>query len=209
MIALSGPDGVGKSTVIAVLQNRSPRRTSLGVAVFHSRPFLFPRLAVLLPKKKREKVLETRGYESNLTPLKSWLRAVILVLDCQLGYWLKVRPKLARGHLVIFDRYVIDIRVDPRLRGYDLPDSVLRVLARLVPQPVLSVVIVATPETIVTRKKELSHREAKQQVDAYVSLAAEGGRTLLVRNDGLTATEVAAQIAERLSDMRRSERLSP
>lgn len=206
MMALSGPDGVGKSAAISVLVTSAPRRAALEVTVLHSRPFLIPRLAVFLPKKEREKVLNTRVYEANLSPFKSWVRAAILVLDCNLGYWLKVRPKLARGHLVIFDRYVMDILVDPRLRGFALPDSVLRALSRLVPQPLLSVVLVAAPETIVARKQELSCAEATQQVEAYSTLAAETRAAMLVRNDNLTPKEVAAQIVNRLWDLRRAGR---
>ena len=206
MMALSGPDGVGKSAAINVLVTDAPRRAALEVTVLHSRPFLIPRLAVFLPKKKREEVLTTRVYEANLSPFKSWIRAAILVLDCNLGYWLKIRPKLARGHLVIFDRYVMDILVDPRLRGFALPDGVLRALSRLVPQPLLSVVLVAAPETIVARKQELSYAEARHQVEVYSALAAESPAAILVRNDNLTPQEVAAQIVNRLWDLRRTRK---
>ena len=156
----SGPDGAGKTTVLDLLQPLAQRRVVVAVDRLHTRPYIIPRLAGLLPPSRRVEALTVRQYEKRLGVLKSVIRLTILIVDLQLGYWLKVRPMLARGHLVVFDRYYQDYFVDSRLRGISLPSSILQQCARLVPHGHRHVYLIASAEVLETRKKELSHDEA-------------------------------------------------
>ncbi len=196
----SGPDGAGKTTVLSLLQPLAERRIVVAVDRFHSRPYIIPRLAVFLPRSRREEVLTVRQYEKRLGLLKSVTRLMLLIADLQLGYWLKVRPMLARGHLVAFDRYYQDYFVDPRLRGISLPSSVLQACARLVPQGHRHVYLMASAEVIETRKKELSREEATQQIARYRDIAAADPLALIIETDHLSPAEVAKKIAAQLLD---------
>jgi thymidylate kinase len=209
MISISGPDGVGKSTLMKHLPRFVERKVCLGVQVYHSRPYLIPRLAYLLPRDRRIRTLATREYEKKKSPLKSWLRLTILVVDHLLGYWVKIRPQLARGNLVIFDRHFLDYRADPQIRGIDLDPLVLRRANALIPRPDLQVVLLADAETLLARKQELEVREAAKQLDLYRRLASEipGG---LILDTGHSAPEqLALRVLNRLTEFRRRGLFTP
>ena len=168
------------------------------VRFFHTRPFLIPRLAKILPisAKRRKELLapaprrevlldpSLRASEPNL--LTSTVRMPILVVDFMLGYWVKVRPRLMRGELVIFDRYIQDYIVDADKRGFVFPPSVFRWLSRVLPKGDLYVYLVAKPETLVARKGELLPRQAAEQVDLYMCDLRHVSAAVLVRNCGIS-----------------------
>ena len=148
-------------------------------------------------------VLTTRSYEPKLSQLKSLLRVAILLVDYNLGYWFKLRPQLAAGKLLIFDRYFLDYQIDPRLRGIDLGERALRLIGALVPKTDLTVVLVAAPEILQARKHELSIDEARKQVEQYRSLASKAPTTVLMETDWLSPVELTSRIVERLIALRR------
>ena len=196
----SGPDGAGKTTVLDLLQPLAQRRVVVAVDRLHTRPFIIPRLAGLLPPSRRVEALTVRQYEKRLGVLKSVIRLTILIVDLQLGYWLKVRPMLARGHLVVFDRYYQDYFVDSRLRGISLPSSILQQCARLVPHGHRHVYLIASAEVLETRKKELSHDEAAGQIEDYRHLASKDPRAVIIDTDHRSAEVIAKEVAAHLLD---------
>jgi thymidylate kinase len=192
---LSGPDGVGKSTVIEHMRRLVQRRIVVALDQLHTRPFVIPRLAVFLPKRRRDDAMRIRRYEQRVGVLRSFIRLIILVLDYQLGYWMKVRPMLAQGHLVMFDRYYQDFLVDPMIRGVALPGAWLRACARFVPGADRHVYLTASAETLTARKNELTMDEAARQLDHYRNLASEDARAVLVSTEGRSAWETAQALA--------------
>ena len=200
MWTFSGPDGAGKSSVIEALEPLVARRLLLGVRRFHSRPFLIPRLSkvVPMPRERSEKILRERLYEPRIGVLKSAVRLLVTLADYVLGYWVKVRPRLCRGELVIFDRYMQDLLVDPRLRGIALPQCVLDAAARLVPKGEVHVYVVVDAETLVQRKGELTLTEAQHQLDRYAALAATDARGLLLDSRTAAPETLAERLAARL-----------
>ena len=194
MISLSGPDGVGKTTAINILSSSIGRRICMGVHIYHTRPYLIPRLAHFLPRRRRDTILTTRTYEPRISYFKSWLRLAILILDYNLGYWLKIRQHLASGKTVIFDRYFLDIRADPRIRGICLPDWILERAELFVPKPDLRVLLVASPRTIASRKQDLSLIEAKEQLARYRELISGSTNCLVLDTDETSPRELCSRI---------------
>jgi thymidylate kinase len=206
MISVSGPDGVGKTTAIKLLSALADRRICVGVRIYHTRPYLIPRLAHFLPRQRREKILNTRAHEPRISYFKSWLRLAVLILDYNFGYWLKIRPRLARGELVIFDRYFLDIKADPRIRGIFVSDRILNHVDSLIPQPDFRVVLAARPQTIVSRKQDLSLIEAEDQLARYLALASVSTNCLVLETDDISPRELSSRIINWFSRPRRRQR---
>lgn len=183
MWIVSGPDGAGKSTLIAGLADRLPGRLGPAVRLFHTRPFLLPRLAGLRSGDAVSPAAIPTGRPGWLT---SALRLALAWADWHAGHWLLVRPHLIRGRTVIFDRHAPDYRVAPARRGIALSQAVVDLVATRVPASTGRIVLVADPGLLVARKGELDLPEARRQVAAYRALADGDSGALLL--DGGAAT---------------------
>lgn len=117
--------------------------------------------------------------------LGSLARIAWLLADYALGYWLRVRPFVAKQPgIVVFDRYAYDMALDPRRFRIGLPPRMVSWLSSLAPKPDLVICLHASPATIMARKQELPESEIRRQVDALHALAARDPRAVLVSTDG-------------------------
>jgi thymidylate kinase len=186
MIGFLGPDGVGKSSVIAEVERQMApafrRKEQL-----HLRPH-FGRSregSAVVTDPHAEK---PRGLLGSTGKLLWWW------LDYVGGYFRAVHPKLIRSTLVIFDRYADDLAVDPKRYRYGGPLWLARLLARAVPRPDLMFVLVADPVVIQARKAEVPLTETVRQVEEYRKLAQKKGVVLV--DAGRPLEEVVANIVE-------------
>jgi thymidylate kinase len=195
-VALLGPDGAGKSTLAANLAAqledvfRSSRR-------HHWRPnLLWRRGGEMAAGPPHERPAHSSVW--------STIRLGAYSLDYWLGYWLRIRPALARAGLVIFDRYFEDLLADPARYRYGGSSGLVRALARVVPRPDFSIVLDAPEDTILLRKQEVAVGEISRQRRVYRELAA--GSPAWVRVDASAGPhELSAHVA-RLVVSRLAER---
>ena len=112
-IAIYGPDGCGKSSVIAKLK-----------------PKIIPYFRRIDQSHFRPYVGGSRGDRSpapdpHTGPNRSFLVSVLKILyywtDYVVGYLLKVLPACIRSTFYIFDRYYDDICIDPKRYAYGGP----------------------------------------------------------------------------------------
>jgi thymidylate kinase len=161
-VALLGPDGAGKSSTIAALEEGiTPlfaRSASLGFA---------PSLRQMLHNKP----LHT-GTPHALAPRStsvSLIRAAYWALYGLLGHatihWAKTRSTL-----VLYDRHFIDILVDPVRYRYGGPTWALRLIWRIMVKPDLIILLTGPAEILQARKKELSVAETERQSRDYLAL---------------------------------------
>jgi len=189
-IAFFGPDGVGKSAVIERLQGSVGGAFS-GGRCFHFRPRFgrrSDRAPVTEPHAQR-----ARGLIISISKLIYWL------LDCWFGYLALIGPSLQRSGLVVFDRYLPDLLVDPM--RYRLPasaNSFAAKLAKLAPQPDLYILLDAPAETVRRRKQEISLPEAQRQRIAYLKLFKSLPNTLVVAAD-CPVEDIAQHLATAIS----------
>ena len=168
-VAVFGPDGAGKSAVIKYLA-ADPTMPFRGTEQFHFRP-MFRRHWDESPPATAPHARPSRNALLSIFKLLYWL------LDCWFGYAFIVRPARAGSRLVLFDRYLDDILIDP-LR-YRLPNSTLwfaRLVAQLAPRPDLYVLLDVPAGIVQRRKAEVSPAESQRQRLAYredVSVVAE------------------------------------
>ncbi|HVC44314.1 MAG TPA: hypothetical protein VND20_05810 [Candidatus Binataceae bacterium] len=186
LVAVLGPDGAGKSTLIEGL------RSNLGGAFrhtssFHLRPTVLGRGATGPP------VTDPHGAPPRARAASA-AKIALYVAQYILGYAVRLRPALAHTTLIFSDRYFDDLIVDPRRYRYGGPEWWLRLARRIVPRPDLWIVLDVPEKTLLARKQEVAAEELSRQRRAYRDLAAQLPNAFVVdgANDpGQVAREAA------------------
>jgi len=167
-VVLVGPDGVGKSTVrteiIEATADAFRRRQH-----FHWRPGILPKLGRPDKTTDRSPAIQDPPKVSKYSGLVSYARFFYYWLDFIIGYWLVVYPQKAQTGLVIAERYFPDVIVNPARYGFALPHWLMRLAARLVPQPDILILLKANPAAIHQRKPELTVEEIGHQICLFES----------------------------------------
>lgn len=190
VISVLGPDGSGKSTVLAGLV---PRLSALGrrTARFHLKPPIAGR------ESEGGVVVDPHGQRPR-GPVMSILKLLYLVFAYNLGWLVSVWLPRLRSGLIFFDRYYHDILADPRRYRNGAPGWVVRTLGRLIPTPDLFLVIDVAPEAVRARKSEVSAQEGIRQFSAYRALCAELPNAHLI-DGNVPAEAVIAQCESRVA----------
>jgi glycosyltransferase involved in cell wall biosynthesis/thymidylate kinase len=192
-VAMIGPDGSGKSTVLdEVVTSLLPvfRRTRQ----LHLKP-------TLGRPRERPVVSDPHG-RPNRGGLVSVGKLFYLGLTYFLGYWLQVSFDTVRSTLVTFDRYVYDLVADPRRWRYGGPQALLPLLLHLAPKPDIAIYLDTPAEVAIARKQEVGLDECRRQVVAYRRLAAERPEIHAVaadRNVDLVITEAIELIVHHMA----------
>ena len=184
-IVLVGPDGTGKSTVAESIPE-IVSHAHTGTWQFHWRPGL---LGPLSGRKKHTH--DNASDAADAAPPEEFKYGVTLSLarylyylvDFVLGYWLKVRPALRRGELVIGERWYYDVIAHPRRYAFRLPGWLLRAGGKLVPEPDIRILLHGEPTVIHARKPELSIEEIGSYTEALRRALPNDGRTLEIATD--------------------------
>ena len=185
VLAVLGADGAGKSTVIDAITPVLDQATHGAFYRKHLRPGFLPALGRMRGRRMDgSPVVDPHG-----SVPAGWIgssgRIVWLWLDYVVGYWLVVRPKIAKSPAVfLFDRYAHDLMLDPRRFRLGVSGRMLRWFPRLVPCPDLLICLHGDPETVAARKGELSIEEVRRQTDALKALAATTPGAFLISTDG-------------------------
>lgn len=169
MISLTGPDGSGKSTIIEALVEQD-REFHSGQFVLHLRPHYLPPLSSIGTfrrtkdsKNSSATVTQTHNSLSFVANIAQICRLVYYWADYVIGYWLKIRPLLAKDFVVVFDRYFYDYYFDFDQKAVREMNVLVRFLNYFVPSPTYNFILVADPKAINLRKNELSVEEIEAQ----------------------------------------------
>jgi len=195
-VAVVGPDGAGKSTtaehIHAILGTFHMPVTHMHLGF---RPCVLPTRHVFARKKKKEgkgdeqqKELETPGL----------IRFLYYTLDYYLGYFIKIRPLLVRGHTVLGERYYYNFLADPRpKRQMKFPGWLPKLCYIFMPKPHTMLLLSHDPKAIHERRQEHSVEEIDRQIKLFRKLGAKLARFIEIRTD-VPAHEVAARAAQKL-----------
>ena len=199
-VAVLGPDGSGKSTLLAALRSSWPR--TLGtVQTHHLRP---RRLAG--HRESAEPVVDPHGQPPR-GAVTSLAALSFVVLDWWIGYWTRIVRQRAKHGLVVFDRHVLDMLVDPLRYRYGGPAWAVRAACRIVPRPDVIIILDAPTSVVRARKQEVTTTESERQNLAYRRLAADITDAHLV-DATMTRQQVAdtvISIVRRHQDSRRGK----
>lgn len=175
-VALLGPDGAGKSTVVEAVQ----------------RGFYFP-VRTLYMGLSEERVPLVKRLQPRV------LRGPVFLIVLWANY-LAALVHRARGRLVIFDRYTYDALLPPRQRLSPLMAASRWLRAHLLPPPDLVLVLDVPGVVMYARKGEHdpAHLEAERQ--DYLALQRQIANAEIVdgaRSPGAVGADVVARIWRR------------
>jgi thymidylate kinase len=190
VFAFLGPDGVGKSSVVAkVIEGL--RAGGSEVEVFHTRPQLGRR-------KGRPAVINPHGKE-----LRSRFLSVVQAVYWLVDLWLwfvsaRVREALgfrSRGRITLFDRFVHDLVVDPQRARFGAGRRIGDWAVRAAPRPTRIFLLLAPVSVIRTRKVEVAEEETRRQLTEYGRLANDFPQCVVV-DTSPPVEKVAEEILE-------------
>lgn len=159
-IGFTGPDGVGKTTVIDRMVESFGDVFRTAHVYYHFRPMLFGNIGEVAHSAGLKKEVD-RNYSDphrggKTGKLNSFLRLLYYSVDYILGYWTKIKSVTRITRLVIFDRYYTDIICDSRRSRIHLNPKFLYWFGRIfIPSLDYNILLTARTETILSRKQEL------------------------------------------------------
>ncbi len=164
-VALLGPDGVGKSTLIGAMEPLL-EPCFRAKAQFHFRPHLFQRAQKAVVDQPHS--MPPRGVAA------CWLKTCYYFGDHLAGYWFQQLPMLWKSTCIIYDRHFDDILVDPQRYRLRNCRSLALFLRYFLPRPALTFILDADPEVVHRRKPELEVEEIRRQRAALLELSQKG-----------------------------------
>jgi thymidylate kinase len=202
-VALVGPDGCGKSTIVKTLIERAGAIPTLKVDTTYLGPWGQMKLS-LVPALRRAGITPTvqpRGVRAWLgSILKGYPFYVAIYIELVFRYLTSVFFRVRRGHWVLADRYITDLRYLYKERPIRNYSAIRRLLCMLFPKPDLLIVLDNQPEVIVSRKNQL----AAEQIEVlrhFVLKAARPYRFEVVTTDR-TPAEIADHVLNRMLALR-------
>ncbi len=187
LLAFSGPDGAGKSTLVGGLAELF---FSLGVSsVKKPHHFLTSRIPSLhqLPgaPKKYARQDYTKPYQSK-TPrfLSSTVRLIYYYIAFLFDQMVFLKKERRQNRIIIFDRYYTDLIVDPTRIRIGLRKKIVQALFRFLPKPHGLFIVIADKALILERKQELSEQKLEELLYEYQQLSESYPSGGLVENNG-------------------------
>lgn len=185
VVTVSGVDGAGKSTILQDVQHQIEKNMRREVVLLRHRPSLLPILSAWkygqqAAEQRAAQGLPRRGKNQSLPA--SLLRFAYYYADYLLGQWYVFFKYVARGKVVLYDRYYFDFMADPRRSNLVLPAWLTRTAFAGLLRPDFNFFLYATPAEIRRRKQELSEADiewlTRQYLDVFERLQNQDARAV-------------------------------
>ena len=206
VIVISGPDGVGKTTIINELSNR-----------LLSYPINF-KTAHHMDWKKNIKIKRAKlssKHRGNFS-LKGFIKLFIprpinYILNLLRGEYdyIKSLRKIFynayyQSELCIMDRYIIDRYAKKIAIGHnDISTKITKIVMKFISRPILSISLIDEPKEIIKRKQELN----KKEISIYQDILINGNSGKTVKVNGRLPNEIAVEINQIIFNLIPNKRL--
>ncbi|MGC6426469.1 MAG: dTMP kinase [Akkermansiaceae bacterium] len=187
-IAFLGPDGSGKSTVIDGLRTELAK-CRIKLKHVHWRPTV----RKPIPDEPGPPVTDPHGRPKR-NALLSVAALGLLFGRWWFGYALRLLHLRAKSHVILSDRYYLDLLVDQQRYLYGGPVWLAKALFRFFPRPDFTVVLLTDADTILARKAEVEKPELERQLGAYRELADSLGDRAVIVDVAQSAEDVIAEV---------------
>ena len=207
VVAILGPDGVGKSTFLDMLINKLnyyyvSDSEDGKFDVLHFRPTVFPNLGEIGEKTgamEQDTNFTDPHRNKPANPISSFFRIAYYTFDYIIGWQKCVRDDVRMDRYTIFDRYSYDLIVDPKRTRLNLPKAIRRFFVWLTPRPGVVFILTADADTIYNRKQELSKEEIERHLEEYRWLSSKHDRFRII-DANKTPDEITNEAVEILFD---------
>jgi len=165
LVAVTGLDGAGKSTLIAFVRNDIKRLLKIKAEYRHHRPGLLPPLAIFAGRRVEQAALLANPHSKPPSrAMGSIIRLAYYTIDYFVGYWVCIYPALIKFPTIFFfDRYFYDYYIDPVRYRIRTPWWMVKLFSFFIPEPDVTIMIKPKPEEFHKRKPELPLEELRQQ----------------------------------------------
>lgn len=162
-VAVLGPDGVGKTTVARGLIQRHGGPTGY----LHFRPHIWSRPPATPPEAGPQQPTWPTRSGTEIQAVLGWVRLARTWLQTWVGYWLHVRPLLAKGALVVADRWAYRYQTQPVALKYFGPHWLAVAAISTMPRPDVAFFLSTDPREIIRRKDEVPEAALLKEMDAW------------------------------------------
>lgn len=168
LIALSGYDGVGKSTQVRLLKEYLEDKGKKVKVT--EQMFGYYLLKPIIKYLRRSTKSPEGGPVARNHSLLPRLWSLPAFVDIWLMYILSIVPQKYNYDYIIADRYYTDIWANLLYYGY-IPKAVYYPSLRLLPVPDISITLLADPKVVLKREKEFPSKYYLEQSKIYKDLA--------------------------------------
>ena len=170
MIAIIGPDGAGKSTIISSLANEYSHARI-------KRVFLFNRNYKKSNTGGAIRNYAKPPYSTAVTIVKLSIKAISWIIE----YYTRIRPIQRSGTLIIGDHfYFLITLLDPLKARLSGPEFIRRFFYRIVPKPAYYVYLDAPLDIVYSRKQETTREELDQLINRHRNFLSSTPNTVSV-----------------------------
>jgi len=175
-VVFLGCDGSGKSTIINMLL-----KDYVFLNGFRKKEYfhLYP----LFKNKKQKKLIVKNPHAQNeYNFFISFIKIVYLYILFLFGYFINIRPLLVTSTLVLFDRFIYDITVDPKRFRLKVPLFLLKLTCKILPKPDLIFILDSKIETLNKKKQEVEKNMLINLKSKYLKLKTEFKNVYIIDN---------------------------
>ena len=173
-IAFFGPDGSGKSTLVKNLK-KDLKKKNKKVVLIHWRPRVLPSL------KQNYKTLKFNKPDqySQRNYLLSFVCYIYFFLDFFIAEKIIFRKYLNDNKIIFYERYFYDVLLHPNRYKLKEINWLGLILSKILKKPSVSILLKGNPSIIYKRKKELTPKKIKKQINLMLKIIPVLSKTLI------------------------------